>query len=261
MLKLMKSRWLKPIFTLLTLMFCMSVTYLPALAAEVDWEWGEPAETVEQITDFETGDMPLMDTETAAEPEDEPEGEEIPEEIPAIEGTGFRPFTPAGTGSVIDNASDGDGKEFYTIKTEDGSVFYLIIDRQRNTQNVYFLNAVTEEDLMALAEKNGKTISSNSAGVAPTVDQPGVSSVQKEPPVVTPEPEAGNTGGSTMTYIFIGVVVLVVGGVAYYLKIVKGKNNAGDDDEDGEDTDVEYDYDDEPDDDENDNEAGEEGDE
>jgi hypothetical protein len=42
----------------------------------------------------------------------------------------------------------------------DDGVFYLIIDRQRNTENVYFLNAVTEEDLIALAEKNGRTINS-----------------------------------------------------------------------------------------------------
>ncbi|MCL1975899.1 MAG: DUF4366 domain-containing protein [Firmicutes bacterium] len=53
------------------------------------------------------------------------------------------PFTPSGIDTVVDNATDGDDKEFYTISTADGDVFYLIIDRQRNSQNVYFLNAVT----------------------------------------------------------------------------------------------------------------------
>lgn len=61
------------------------------------------------------------------------------------------PFTPDGTGTVVDNATDQDGKEFFTITTAEEAVFYLVIDRQRETENVYFLNAVTVADLMALA--------------------------------------------------------------------------------------------------------------
>ncbi|WP_442858611.1 CD1107 family mobile element protein [Acutalibacter sp. 1XD8-36] len=62
------------------------------------------------------------------------------------------PFTPDGQGTMVDNATDQDGKEFFTIMAADESVFYLVIDRQRETENVYFLNAVTVADLMALAE-------------------------------------------------------------------------------------------------------------
>ena len=64
----------------------------------------------------------------------------------------MKPLTPDGTGTVVDNATDGDGKEFFTIITEDESVFYLVIDRQRNGENVYFLNAVTLANLLSLAE-------------------------------------------------------------------------------------------------------------
>ena len=59
-------------------------------------------------------------------------------------GTSSNPFTPNGTGTVVDNATDEDGKEFYTIQTADENVFYLVIDKQRGTENVYFLNAVTK---------------------------------------------------------------------------------------------------------------------
>ncbi len=62
-----------------------------------------------------------------------------------------KPFTPEGTGTVLDNATDQDGKEFFTITTADEAVFYLVIDRQRGAENVYFLNAVTASDLLALA--------------------------------------------------------------------------------------------------------------
>ena len=64
------------------------------------------------------------------------------------------PLTPEGQGTVLDNAGEEDGKEFFTFKTPSEHVFYLVIDRQRNGENVYFLNAVTESDLMELAEKD-----------------------------------------------------------------------------------------------------------
>ncbi len=38
-------------------------------------------------------------------------------------------------------------------------MFYLIIDGKRDDNNVYFLNGVTEADLMALAEKNDGSVS------------------------------------------------------------------------------------------------------
>jgi hypothetical protein len=62
-------------------------------------------------------------------------------------------FTPDGTGTVQDNVTDETGKEFFTIMTPDENVFYLVIDRERQEENVYFLNAVTEDDLLSLAKK------------------------------------------------------------------------------------------------------------
>ena len=90
-------------------------------------------------------------------------------EPPAAEETTTKPFTPDGTGTVVDNATDEDGKEFFTITTPSENIFYLVIDRQRTENNVYFLNAVTEKDLLALAE----------AAPEPEVTEP----------VVQPEPD------------------------------------------------------------------------
>ena len=46
-------------------------------------------------------------------------------------------FTPEGTGTVQDSATGEDGdKQFYTITTEAGNVFYLIIDGKRDDNNV-----------------------------------------------------------------------------------------------------------------------------
>ena len=81
---------------------------------------------------------------------------------------GANPFTPDGTGTVIDNATDGDGKEFFTVETPDGNVFYLIVDRERTSDNVYLLNAVTEKDLASLAKEGDGTTQS----AIPTPEQP-----------------------------------------------------------------------------------------
>lgn len=164
-------------------------------------------------------------------------------------------FTPEGTGTVLDSATGEDGdKQFYTITTEAGNVFYLIIDGKRDDNNVYFLNDVTEADLMALAEKNEGTMS-----VIPTEDvctctdkcEAGEVNTAcsvckndlkgctgKERPAETEElaqtepPKKDN--GSAGTIIFIIVALLAVGGVGYYVKIVRPKQQA-EDDEDFED--------------------------
>lgn len=45
---------------------------------------------------------------------------------------------------MADNATDEDGKEFFTITAADEAAFYLVIDRQRGAENVYFLNSACE---------------------------------------------------------------------------------------------------------------------
>ena len=77
-----------------------------------------------------------------------------------------KPLTPDGQATVVDDVTDGDGKEFYTIVTPAENTFYLVIDKQRDSDNVYFLNAVTESDLLALAEKDDGT------GSAPATTEP-----------------------------------------------------------------------------------------
>lgn len=148
------------------------------------------------------------------------------------------PFTPSGTGTVVDNAIDSDGKEFYTISSNDGDIFYLIIDRQRSSQNVYFLNAVTEMDLLALAEQHGRDITSSVSMVAP-IDQLSIVELEQDE---TPGPEAlPKQSNNKGLIIFLSIAIVGVGGAAYYFKIIKGKKNPEEDD-------IDDDFDDEDDD-------------
>lgn len=168
---------------------------------------------------------------TAYAQSSEPAEETAPE---TEEGTTAKPFTPEGTGTVVDNATDGDGKEFFTITTPSENVFYLIIDRQRDGQNVYFLNAVTERDLLALAEKDPE----------PEVTEPVMEpEPETEPPTEPePEPEPEKTSGFPMgNILMIAAVLLAGGGAGYYFKVYRPKHEASDMD------DEEYDYEDEAD--------------
>ena len=168
---------------------------------------------------------------TAYAQSSEPAEETAPE---TEEGTTAKPFTPEGTGTVVDYATDGDGKEFFTITTPSENVFYLIIDRQRDGQNVYFLNAVTEKDLLALAEKDPE----------PEVTEPVMEpEPETEPPTEPePEPEPEKTSGFPMgNILMIAAVLLAGGGAGYYFKIYRPKHEVPDMD------DEEYDYEDEAD--------------
>ena len=119
------------------------------------------------------------------------------------------PFTPEGTGTVVDNATDEDGKEFFTITTPSENVFYLVIDRQRSGQNVYFLNAVTEADLMALAE-----ISEEPVAPEPTPEP--------EPaPEPEPEPEKKSNPGALLLVL---ALALIGGGAGWYFKVYRPKH-------------------------------------
>lgn len=147
--------------------------------------------------------------------------EESEEPAPVVEETPPppNPFTPAGTGTVIDNAADTDGKEFFTIMTPDENVFYLVIDRQRETENVYFLNAVTEKDLLALAEKSGEPVKPITA--TPEPETPPAPESTPEP---APEPQKGGNAG----LVVLVVLLILGGGAGWYFKIYRPKQQQAD---------------------------------
>ena len=156
-----------------------------------------------------------------------------------------KPLTPDGQGTVADNATDEDGKEFFTITTPDENVFCLIIDRQKDSDNVYFLNAVTESDLMALAVKDedtGVSAIPEPEPVCSCKDKCEAGSVNTSCPVCLlnlkecegkapepvqeePEPEQPEKKGNSGTMVFVLLAVLAVGGAGYYLKIYKPKHD------------------------------------
>jgi len=150
-----------------------------------------------------------------------------------------QPFTPDGTGTVIDNITDPSGKEFFTIQTPDGNVFYLIIDRSRDENGVYLLNAVTEDDLTSLA-KEGDGRGGTSAVPTP-VPEPQPQPTPDPQPEPTPEPQPEKESGGLGTIFLVLLIAAGVGGAGWYFKVYKPKQEAAfmsdDDDMDEDDED------------------------
>ena len=133
------------------------------------------------------------------------------------------PLTPDGNATLVDQVSDKDGKEFYTFTSPAGNQFFLIIDKQRSDNNVYFLDYVTEKDLISLAKKDKENPLITEAP-EPETKQPEPEIKEEKPeekPVEEEKPEKkqNNTG---MVLILL-LVTVGVGIVAYYFKILKPK--------------------------------------
>lgn len=171
-----------------------------------------------------------------------------PEASPDTTARTVNTLTPDGQGTVVDNATEEDGKEFFTFTTPNDHVFYLIVDRQKDSDNVYFLNAVTEEDLLALAEKEEDTQEVSAVPdpepVCTCRDRCEAGAVNTACPVcvlswqdctgtaattpVEEDTEQEEEGGGAGTVVIVLLVALAVGGAGYYFKIYKPKHDLDD---------------------------------
>lgn len=67
-----------------------------------------------------------------------------------------RTLTPKGNAQLVDDVSDNENLQFITVTARDGNVFYFVIDKGAQSENVYFLNTVDESDLEVLVEQSDK---------------------------------------------------------------------------------------------------------
>lgn len=164
------------------------------------------------------------------------------------------PLTPNGQATVLDHATGEDGKEFFTITTADNNVFYLIVDRQREEENVYFLNAVTETDLLSLAQADDqpelilepeeeptcsctqKCEAGDVNTLCPVCKENRKGCVGEVPEEPEPEPKESNGG----LILFVVLTLAVGGAVGWYLKIYRPKQEFIEDDDSEEEESEEF---------------------
>lgn len=174
-------------------------------------------------------------------------------------------LTPDGNLSLIDDIGSAaqTGKQFITVETKTGNVFYLIIDRDdEGEETVHFLNQVDEADLLALME-DGNNAAPAASCTCTTKCKAGAVNTncpvcktnmteccgpepQEEQPEETeaPQEEAKNSGSGAGGLIVFLIVALAGGVALYYFKFRKPKTETkGSDDLDeydfGDDEDLE----------------------
>ncbi len=169
--------------------------------------------------------------ETPTEAEAPSETETLVESVPTEEAQGQ--ITPDGNLSLVDDLdfSDRAGLQFMTVTSKDGHVFYIVIDRTANSENVYFLNQVDAADLMSLMTDEQKTDYEKTQGTQkneeskPAQEEPPAVSEQPQPTVQPDNKQDTGVNGVAMLGIF-GVIGLVVVGAFYFLKIKPKKNGS-----------------------------------
>lgn len=150
-------------------------------------------------------------------------------------------LTPDGNLTLIDDigSSAASGKQFITVETKTGNVFYLIIDRDdEGEQTVHFLNQVDETDLLALME-DGETAAAPI--VCSCTDKCATGEVntscelcmtnmsecagKETEPVEPSEPEepADEKSGGAGAIVVVLLIVAAGGGAAFYFFVLKSK--------------------------------------
>lgn len=156
-------------------------------------------------------------------------------------------LTPDGNLTLIDDIGSAakTGKQFITVESKNGNVFYLIIDRDdKGEETVHFLNQVDEADLLALTEDADSTkapaaCTCKEKCVAGKVDTScpvcatnmteclgkEAAPVESEPADdAATEPEPEKSGGAAGGILAVLLLAALMGGGAFaYLKFVKNK--------------------------------------
>ena len=155
-------------------------------------------------------------------------------------GSGDAALTLDGNLSLIDDigSSTRSGKQFITVETRNGNVFYLIIDRDdEGEETVHFLNQVDEADLLTLMGDDAPA--AEVPAVCNCKEKCAAGAVNTNCPVCKnnlsecigkeavaepePEPEQPEKKSSGGLLVVILLLVLAGGGAFSYVKFIKPK--------------------------------------
>ncbi len=174
-------------------------------------------------------------------------------------GTG-ETFTPDGNGTLVDSATSADNKHFYTIQTPAGNYFYLIVDGDRDSDNVYMTSLITEQELLSMIEQqsdDGTATGSGSSSILPSErdvfgdgstgsseDGESTEDASASDEVDSVEKAKESSSKQNTMYLIIFLITVICVAAFFIYKAIKEKNGDYDDDfEDDEEYEEEEDED------------------
>lgn len=138
-----------------------------------------------------------------------------------------RTLTPKGNAQLVDDVSDNENLQFITVTARDGNVFYFVIDKGAQSENVYFLNTVDESDLEALVEKSDKKPTASAKpeqteNTAETDSTQNDTKDKKDKTEKSEQPEQNRQKNNSGLFIILALAAAAgVGG--YYYKVILPK--------------------------------------
>lgn len=132
-------------------------------------------------------------------------------------------FSTPGNAQLVDDKENDDTKQFLTIQTKKGNTFYMVIDRSSNTENVYMMSLVDENDLAEFldeteTEKDKET--EESTVVIPET-APETTPAEEETEVKKEEKSGMNVKGLAAIIV---AAILGFAGIAVYKKHGRSKD-------------------------------------
>lgn len=197
-------------------------------------------DNVDELLDYIENEVNSKDTETSGKKSNsEPE--------PEATSDGKIEFTiPKGNGTVIDQQVVADYLnntvlQLLTVQSRGGHTFYIIVENNGDAQNVYFLNAVDDWDLLAFSEEFPEDFLQvieaerrrNLEAYQQALETQGMESPDTEPnanpPLVKPDKpsEEPDEPGAASPNNSITILFIVIGVAACVFIFIKKKNGGG----------------------------------
>ena len=159
-----------------------------------------------------------------------------------------KPTDPTDAKADVTEHDDGSKKEFYTIQTDSEKVFYLIIDKSGENEQVYFLTEISERDLLNVTSDTKQTLPQNNAVIESAIpddkkdedvdveellekeENADDISTESEDETIADKADEQN-GNSIVVYIIMALAAAIGIGAGYYFKVYKKKQEMEEDEE------------------------------
>lgn len=138
-------------------------------------------------------------------------------------------FSVPGNGQLVDELSDDGTKQFLTIQTKNGNTYFMVLDHSSNTENVYMLSMIDEDDLAEFIKDAEPEEEAQEPSVV--IPETGNLPVPAETGLETEEDqEKEGEGTDKSRLILIGALLAAGIGAGCYFKFVKPKKDSDEED-------------------------------